>query len=241
MKATADVSKINEYFGAIHVMHDECLVHVAEAGWNTKIVDPAHVAMLSISLPKEAFTEYECEKEDLCLDIEKVMDHLKLCKGAVEITTQEDKNTVTFKSGGLTRVMFMLSTDKITDPKIPNLGATNSVTITIDDAKGGARSSSLITDHVQLTINAEGFTLSSKGEIDGSDLFIPKDKCIEHVLDGGDVKSIYSLDYFTQLLSVMDKQVKITFNTDFPAMFHFSTKHIPDAGFYLLAPRIEND
>jgi len=49
-------------------------------GWKIKAVDPAHVAMVELTLSRDAFERYEIEPMELGLNVERMLEHLKGAK-----------------------------------------------------------------------------------------------------------------------------------------------------------------
>ncbi|MCA1820004.1 MAG: DNA polymerase sliding clamp, partial [Halobacteriales archaeon] len=55
---------------AVSTLVDEAKIHVTPEGLNLKAVDPAHVAMVDLSIGKKAFVEYKGSDMDMGVDLD---------------------------------------------------------------------------------------------------------------------------------------------------------------------------
>ena len=69
LKATIDAEIFKETVDVIAAIVTECRLNVSEAGFMTRAVDTANVAMISIELSPEAFSSYTADENVVGLDI----------------------------------------------------------------------------------------------------------------------------------------------------------------------------
>ncbi|MCG7855057.1 MAG: DNA polymerase sliding clamp, partial [Methanoregulaceae archaeon] len=72
LKATIDADILKESIDALSALVTECRLHTDENGMITRAVDTANVAMVSLTLKKEAFESYSSSTNELGLDIAKM-------------------------------------------------------------------------------------------------------------------------------------------------------------------------
>ena len=72
LKATIDADIFREAIDAISALIPECRLHTDEEGISTRAVDTANVAMIGLTLKKEAFDSYKATKSQLGIDISKM-------------------------------------------------------------------------------------------------------------------------------------------------------------------------
>ena len=64
-KATISSDILKDVIGVITTLVDEVKVNVHEDGFTIRTVDPAHVAMVDMSLERSAFEEFEANDMEL--------------------------------------------------------------------------------------------------------------------------------------------------------------------------------
>ncbi|MCK7510277.1 MAG: hypothetical protein MZV70_43680 [Desulfobacterales bacterium] len=72
--------------------------------------------------------------------------------------------------GNVTRRMNLVSTEGMSDPKVPNLTLPARITVTVDELQRGIKAAESISDHVALNANTEGFEMVSDGDTDSGQL-----------------------------------------------------------------------
>lgn len=68
--------------------------------------------------------------------------------------------------GNITRRMNLVSTEGMSDPKVPNLTLPSRITVSVDELQRGIKAAESISDHVALIANTEGFEMVSEGDND---------------------------------------------------------------------------
>ena len=109
-KARADVLK--EVVNVVSTLVDEAKFTVNADGLTVRAVDPAHIAMVDLTLGKEAFEEFKAEDAEIGLDIDKLSQFLKLAKSdeMVDLKHDEDKRRLNIIIGDITRRMSLIDT-----------------------------------------------------------------------------------------------------------------------------------
>ncbi len=72
LKATIDADMFREAIDAISALIPECRLHTDETGISTRAVDTANVAMVALTLKKEAFDTFKATKSQLGIDLMKM-------------------------------------------------------------------------------------------------------------------------------------------------------------------------
>ncbi len=228
----------------VSTLVDEAKFNITEDGITLRAVDPAHVAMIDLKLKSSAFDNYKASESELGIDITKMLDVLKLAKptDVISITHDDEKNRLIIKVSNITRSMALVDTTGMAEPKVPNLSLPAKVVISTQELTQGIKASESVSDHISLSANPDGFELSSEGDTDAVNLKLSKDllaelKCKENV------KSLFSLDYFSNMVKSASSAETITMNlgTDFPVKIEFTLADKNGEVNYLLAPRIESE
>src|SRR5512136_1095712 len=120
-KLKADVLK--ELVDVVSTLVDEAKLNVGKDSVTVKAVDPAHVAMVDLSLDRGAFESFKAEETELGLDMDKMKEILRLAKAGegISIAHDEDKNRLVVTVGNTTRRMSLVDTAGMSDHNVPSL------------------------------------------------------------------------------------------------------------------------
>jgi len=198
-KVKADVLK--EVVDVISTLVDEAKFNVTKDGVSVKAVDPAHVAMVDLSLDRGAFEAYRADECELGIDMDKVKEVLRLAKAGdtITMTHEEDKNRLVLNVGNTTRRMSLVDTAGMSDPKVPSLNLPARVTIRTEELRQGIRASESVSDHIALIVGPDGFEIVSEGDTDTVSHKVPKD-LLEDLQAKEVVRSLFPLDYFSNMV-----------------------------------------
>ncbi len=235
---------LKEVVDIVGTLVDEAKFSVGKEGIALKAVDPAHVAMVDLSLDKGAFEEYKADECELGIDIDKLKEVLKLARAGdiIGIKHDEEKNKLILNVGNITRRMSLVDTAGLSDPKVPNLDLPAKISIKVDELKQGIRASESVSDHLALISSPDGFEMFSEGDTDSVNLKLSKD-LLEKLDCKEKVRSLFPLDYFSNIVKVISTPTTVTLSlgSDYPVKLEFNFADEKGSVTYLLAPRIESE
>ncbi|OGS41686.1 MAG: proliferating cell nuclear antigen (pcna) [Euryarchaeota archaeon RBG_16_62_10] len=240
-KARADILK--EVVNVVSTLVDEAKFSMNADGLVLRAVDPAHIAMVDLSLGKDAFEEYKADDAEIGIDIDKLSQFLKLAKSddIVDIRHDEDKRRLNLVVGDITRRMSLIDTTGMSDPKVPSLNLPAKLTVKVDDLVQGIRASETVSDHIALVASPEGFEMLCEGDMDQVDWKKAK-KDLESLETPSSVRSLFPLEYFSNMLRSVPSGSSVTMHlgNDYPVKVEFKIAGGKGEVRYLLAPRIES-
>jgi proliferating cell nuclear antigen len=243
-KARMKADVLREVISVVGTLVEEVKLNISSDGMSLRAVDPAHVAMVELVLKAGAFEELKASACEIGVDIEKFREMLKLARAGsvLRLSHDEEKNKLVVTIDNLTRRMSLVDTAGMSDPKVPNVNLPAKVSVKTEELNQGIRASESISDHIALIATPEMFELSAEGETDSVSLKLPKD-LLEALECKDTVKSLFSLDYFSNMVKSVGNAPSITLNlgTDYPVRIEFDLAGGEGHVKYLLAPRIEND
>lgn len=241
-KLKADVLK--ELVDVVSTLVDEAKLNVGKDSVTVKAVDPAHVAMVDLSLDRGGFEAFKAEEAELGLDMDKMKEILRLAKAGevISITHDEDKNRLVVTVGNTTRRMSLVDTAGMSDPKVPSLNLPAKLVVRTDELRQAIRASESVSDHIALKASPEGFEVVSEGDTDTVSHMVPKD-LLEELQAKDAVRSLFPLDYFSNMVKAISSAptVALYLGTDYPVRMEFKIAAGKGEVKYLLAPRIESD
>lgn len=243
-KAKVKAEVLRTILDAVSPLVDEAKIQVKAEGLNLKAVDPAHVAMVDLTIGKKAFIEYKATDLDMGVDLDKLKDILKLAgpQDVIDIEYKEDAHRLVFKIGHITRRMALVDTQNMGDPKVPNLNLPNQVTILAGELQQGIKASEAVSDHIALVAHLKSFELVADGDTDQVHLKLDGDELVK-IQAPEKSRSLFSLDYFSNMAKVVRATDPVTLHlgTDYPVKIEFDIADGAGHIVYLLAPRIENE
>jgi proliferating cell nuclear antigen len=246
LKATIDADILKESIDALSALVTECRLHTDENGMITRAVDTANVAMISLTLKKEAFESYSSTKNELGLDIAK-MKNIFGMMGKNDIITlelPEESHKLKISFEGYRYSLTLLDANTIRkDPNPPNIDLPGKVVLSGAELNNAIKAASVVSDKIALGIDpaAQVFYMTAEGDTDHIRREFGKGEV--NFLNAVEARSLFSLDYLKDMGKVMNRaaEVEVSLGMDHPAKFSFyiagGNGHVE----YLLAPRIEAD
>ncbi len=243
-KAKVKPEVLKELVEIVATLVDEAKFSVEKTGLVIKAVDPAHVAMVELSLSKGGFEEYKADGSELGVDIDKTKEVLRLATAGEDISIEhdEDRNQLVFQVGNITRRMSLVDTTGMSDPKVPNLTLPVKLSVKTSELRQGIRASESVSDHIALIADPDGFEMLSEGDTDSVNLKLPKD-LLEEIECKEESRSLFPLDYFSNMVKAISTASVVTMRmgNDYPVKLEFSIADGKGEVTYLLAPRIESE
>ena len=241
-KIRADILK--KMIDIVSPLVNEVKIKVTPAGMSLRAVDPAHVAMVDLSISASAFEEYKADETEIGIDLDKLASIMKLASSGdtVEMELDDVSNRLIIRIGNLTRKIGLIDTTGMTEPKVPNLNLPAKITVKASELLQGVKASESISDHIALTATEDTFELFAEGDTDTVNLKLPKDLLIE--LNAPEkCRSLFSVEYLSSMMKPVkgDQPLTIYLGNDNPIKLEFDFADKNARAIYLLAPRIESE
>lgn len=221
----------------------EIKLNITKEGLSTVTVDPSHVCMVTLEIPRKDFylgtscinkeVAYKVKDDfEIGIDLEKLDKTLKLFSDYDHVTGYIQNNKLYLNSDDIHKKLGLLTTAGMPDAKVPDLEfgvdaevSCTKMTLLMKACNGN--------DFLTLVSDKTG--LHSTIEEEDDDLRIDLTKDVK-----GEGKAIYSCDYFGNMVKGLThwKTLRLQYSTDNPLRL---SGEVGDSGNfeYLLAPRIE--
>lgn len=246
LKATIDADIFREAIDAISALIPECRLHTAEDGLSTRAVDTANVAMIALTLKKEAFDSYKASAGEIGVDITKMKNIFNMAaKGdLISLELGDNAQKMAVSVHGYHYSITLLDTNTIRkDPNSPTINLPGKVVMSGEDLNNAIKAAAVISDKIAMGINAKDqtFFMVAEGDTDRIQREFGKDEVKSLV--PADARSLFSLDYLKDMGKVMSRaaEVEVFLGLDHPVRFSFDIAGGNGHVEYLLAPRIEAD
>lgn len=233
---------------------DEAKATVGRDGVRVVCVDPAHVALVDVTLADQIDVVQRTENASAGLtdsvivgvDVAKLTALLKQAKRddvvhvRFGLPDDEDGDRITVSFGTLKRTMASLDTADMADPKVPALNLPIRIRAEGKALYEAMKAAAEVSDHVRLTATQDGLNVTAQGEVDTVSIDLRDGAGVEVVWNGSDERhsSLFPLDYLVSFLrTVKDEALTMHLGTDYPIRIQWTGT---TAGTFLLAPRLES-
>lgn len=248
-KATVDDATLfKNCFKAVSSLISEGTFKISEDGVELVATDPAMVAMVDLTLDREAFADYEADEQTLGVNIEEFYTILRRANSgdtlSLELKDDENKLAITIENGSTRRFSLpLLNVDEANIPDTQDLDFTATADVaskTLDDGFGDA---AIVGDSVTINASPEGVVIQAESDSSSAEFTIADGSNALLDLDIEEsVQAMFSLDYLNKIMKAksLSDNVTLRMGNDFPLRIEFS---VPDkAGLnFVLAPRIEEE
>ena len=231
---------------AIVSLVEEGQFEIKTDGLYLKAMDPSQISMVSFTMPKEAFVEYDVPEEmKLGIDIGQLSNVLSRGKRGekAELTVEDGRLVIKFygqKHKRTFKVPLIETGDRA--QREPAIKFVNSAKIKADAIKETLKDAKLISSHVRLQLTPEQFIVDVRGE--NGDVKAQFEKGSEEVVEINtetSTKATFPLQYLEDMVKATSSASVVTINleTDKPLKLEYDLEGAKVV--YYLAPRIETD
>jgi proliferating cell nuclear antigen len=243
-KAVIGAEKLKDSIESISTLVDEAKFRINPDGISVRAVDPANVAMVSLDVAKDAFDSFEATEGELGIDLTKLNGIMEMAdKGDnIELELDESAHKLILRMRGLSYTMSLLDPSSIRkEPKVPALDLPGRIVIRGEDLKRAVKAAEKVSDYMSMGIMGDTFFMEADGDTDNVRLEMTKDQLIE--IKPGDAKSLFSLDYLSDMSKILGKASEITIDIgkDYPLKIRFKIAEGHGDVSYKLAPRVESE
>ncbi|AEF96534.1 DNA polymerase sliding clamp [Methanotorris igneus] len=241
----SEAKEFKKVIDAASNLLDEICFEVNEEGIKARAMDPSHVALVSIDIPKEAFEEYEADVHDIGVDLEafkKIMNRAKAKdKLILELDEEKNKLNVIFKGAATRKFALALYDVSSSNLQVPDIEYPNEILIKAGPFVDALKDADLVNDHVTLKVEDGKFIVYAKGDLNESETIFEEDsESIISMNIGENAKSTFNLEYLRDMTKAASSSdiLKIYLGTDMPVKIEYD---VAGANLtFLLAPRIES-
>ena len=243
-KAVIGAEKLKDAIESISTLVDEARFKLTADGISVRAVDPANVAMVSLDLAKDAFDSFEATEGELGIDLTKLNGIMEMAdkNDNIELSLDEAAHKLVIRMREISYTISLLDPSSIRkEPKVPALDLPAHIVIRGEDLKRAVRAAEKVSDYMSMGVRGEVFFMEAEGDTDNVQLEMTKDQLID--LKAGEAKSLFSLDYLTDISKIAGKagEVSIDIGKDYPLKVRFKIAEGHGDVSYMLAPRVESE
>jgi len=236
MKCLIKTTTFKNAIKALNAVVDETTVTADAYGLHFCAVDPSHVAMIKIELPKESFFQYECEGETFGMDIEKLNNVLNIVKDDT-LNFSVFNGRMFFRFDNIQRTMNVIEPDTILN--FPNVNIDDIIfSIQIEQLMVAMKAGQKICNSFRFEAKDKTTCIFFSDDTDECEI------CLEtkdlSVLSDTSVE--FPVDFFTSMIKTIAAKtpIEIYLSSNMPLLMSFGFDEYSQAT-YMLAPIIHED
>jgi len=238
LEAIIEAEKMREMIDIVSSIVSEAKFIMDKKGLVVTAVDEAHVLLVEAKLGKKAFVKLKVDKFEFGIDIDKLKSIFTLASGEVKITS--DGKRLKLEYNNVEREMSLLSPEAMSSPKIPDLTFTMNAKIKRNEIDVGVKTLNNIGETVEIKAKKDYFEMFASDHSDTAKVILNKDS-IEEIECKEEISSMYSLDYFMNLMKFVGKEMQIQMADAYPMRINFKIADEEGDVTYVLAPRVTEE
>lgn len=242
-----DVSLIQDSMKTVSDLISEGIFQLEDDGVRLVAADPAMVALVNFKLEKDVFESYDLDEETkVGLNLENLYSILRRANSDDKIILEardDSKFYITIENASTREFslpILNLSEDDI--PSTEDLEYNVSAELETAVLESAVKDALVVGDSVVIRSDNNGIYIEAEGDQSNVDFQIDKDAPGVLEFNGGDARSMFSLDYLNNMVGAkkLSDNVTIKLGDDFPMRLDFEVPEKARLSF-VLAPRIEEE
>lgn len=238
-----DIRDLKAIISALAKLVDEASIKFTPEGIELVAIDRAHISLVKLSIPKDAFKEYEVQEEfNFGFNTQYLLKILSTSKRKESITFESsDPSSVMIEIVGALRRDYQVRNLDVSPPEIPELNLQYDVSASINSSgfKKAVNEISSVSDVVVIKADENGVVLKSKGESNVEVEFTKDIGGLQEIELNKSAESSYSAEYLNDILVLtkLSGFVKLSFSDQKPLQLQFNMETGGNV-IYLLAPQL---
>jgi len=220
---------------------EEAPFEVKEQGMYMRAMDPSHISMLDIEIPKEMFDEFSIDKEiSLGIDMDEMRKIMYRAKPSDILVMNAEESKIHMTFIGESKRKFGLPIIDVLEKrsKLPEIPFTTTVKLNSDIFQDGIKDASVVADHITFEARKDSFLIKAQGDTSDIETVNEKDSMIEYDVKE-DAKATFNLSYLSDISKSIYGTMVIKLGSDVPLMLEFDIDKAKVK--FILAPRIERE
>ena len=180
LNVTARQELMRTIVETLGVVVEEARLDFFEDALRVRVVDPSHVAMIKMDVDSAAFDTWEIDETKLGLEMKKLKDLLSLANAGetVDLAYDDASGQVTVNFGRIDLNIRPLDLSTLHPPNVPSLELPCGVTMNGSDLAQALRAARQVGDLVNVSLDAESFSVNVQGSTDSVDVTFSKDELL---------------------------------------------------------------
>ncbi len=223
------------------LVKDDVVFKLGKDGLLLRAMDPANVAMVIMSLKKEAFDEYLLESEGFVgVNIERFIQVLKRVKRSEELALKISGGRIELISKGRGQKKFslpLLALESGPRPE-PNLSFSAKATVELGALQDAIDDASVVGDALTFVAANGELRVLSQGDLGDVEVVLRREEGLVGMEAQESARAKFSIEYLKKLTKPrVAKEVELALKTDYPLAIKHESPELELA--FILAPRMD--
>ncbi len=245
-----DALQFKSIVEAVSSLVDEADFTLTPDGLKLRAMDPSHIAIVDLDMPKDSFEVYQCDSSvRFRISIDNFVKLLKRVETGefmnLQYDEKEKKVILTMKSDMEREFIVPTLEPSKEELQLPKLTLPTRVRLKSAALQGLVEDTQILSTNVKISVTEDTLTMTSIGSMTTSKLTMVKDKSkalLELTTDKPAI-SVYNLNYMGEVINKGAKiaeEVTFNFSSNMPARIEFFMQKAGKIQYYV-APRIESE
>lgn len=221
----------------------EVKAKVTKNGLEITAIDPANVALVSLKIPSQAFSQLEADNEELGLNLEDFKQVLRRISPSSNLIIEKQDNALKLRVQDKAKRNFNLALISLDseEKKIPELNFVSKLELDSGTFAEAINDAAIVADSALFVVQKNSFVIEAKGTLNSAKTEFSTDEISIDTADESRAK--YSLDYLVKFAkaSKLAEKVSLSFSSNYPARFDFKSQDNLIELSFILAPRVEEE
>ncbi len=245
MNITARQDTIRMVIDILSTLVEEAKFNFKEDKLEIRVIDPSHVAMISMEVDSAAFEAWQVDETELGLLLPKISKLVQLAAPGdlIDIQFNDTAGRVEFEVGEIKRTIRPLDEKNIPEPNLPGVEMSNSATLSGPKFARSLKAADQVGDLATFSIDPNKFSVTVSADSDAVNVSYEAGE-LEDLNCSEPAKSQYSLQYLLPLAKRIETSVEsvtANFGENKPLRLEFEFADGGGKVIYFLAPRVEGD
>ncbi|PSQ19690.1 DNA polymerase sliding clamp [Halobacteriales archaeon QS_8_69_26] len=241
LHAVVAADRLGTALSAVDALFEECHLTFDGEGIRMRAMDPATVAMVDLSIRDGAFESYEATDGHVGVAVDRLHEVVAVA-GAddlVRLGLDPERRRLRVAIGELEYSLALIDPSAVRSPgEMDGVEFAAELVAQAETLDRSVRAANMVSDHVALGTDGEGFYVEAEGDTD--DVVLERSGDDLPAFDAGETHSLFSLDYLTAIDRAVprDREVTLRLGTEQPLGIEFEFADGAATAEYLVAPRI---
>ncbi len=221
---------------------EEAPLKLTTDGITLRAMDPSHISLIDLEVPKDQFIEYAVEAERIVgIDVDEMSRVMGRGKPTdiliLKVDAETNKLFMTFVGESSRRFgLPIIDTPEQSNLKMPDFPTNAIIGIDASVFKDGIKDASIVADHISFETTADALIMRAEGDIGDIETKIDKDTLVEFKVQEP-CKSTFNLSYLADVSGSISGPISLELGNDAPLLMNFEIGGAVIK--FVLAPRIE--
>lgn len=246
LRATINVSTLQEFLSPVDVFVDECKIQISSDGLQVEAVNATNAGMVNTHLSADAFEEYEGQESKIGVNLERLQEIVGMGQSdsLVQLVADSSSQTLDISVDSVSYTLGLIDPNAMrSTPGIPELDLSSEAELPGGYLNQGFKAADMVSSYIEMEFGSdpEQLVIRAEGNTDNVDVTYNANE-LESISTDADAEAMYSLEYMNKISKAIggSNTVEMRMDDDKPVKIHFDIADGDGDVMFMVAPRITN-